>query len=57
MILQLLYAFAAIVGLVAIQAAALYAIWWLVLFVFRFVPIAGKRHRHEDWQRLNRPPE
>ena len=57
MVLQFVYALAAIAGLVAIQAAALYAIWWLVMFVCRFVPIAGKRHRHEDWQRLNRPPE
>jgi hypothetical protein len=57
MILQLVYAFAAIAGLVAVQVAALYAIWWLVLLVFRFIPLAGKRHRHEAWQRLNRPPE
>lgn len=55
MILQLVYGFAAIAGLVAVQIAALYAIWWLVLLVLRFVPIAGKRHRHEAWQRLNRP--
>jgi F0F1-type ATP synthase assembly protein I len=55
MILQLVYAVAAIAGLVAIQVAALYAIWWLVLLVFRFIPIVGKKHRHENWQRLNRP--
>lgn len=57
MILHLVYGFAAIAGLVAVQLAALYAIWRLVLLVLRFVPIAGKRHRHEAWQRLNRPPE
>jgi hypothetical protein len=57
MILQFVYALAAIAGLVAIQIGALYAIWWLVLLVLRFVPIAGKRHRHDAWQRLNRPPE
>ena len=42
-----------IAGLMAIQAAALYVIWWLVMLVVRFVPIVGVKHRHRDWDRLN----
>jgi hypothetical protein len=57
MILQLAYGFAVIAGLMAVQAAALYAIGWLVLLVCRYVPLVGRKHRHKDWQRLNRPPE
>ena len=30
-----------IAGLLAIHAAALYVIWWLVMLVVRFVPIVG----------------
>jgi len=57
MILQLAYVVAMIVGLMAIQAAALYAIGWLVLLICRYIPLVGKRHRHEHWARLNRPSE
>jgi hypothetical protein len=56
-ILQLVYGLAIIAGLMAVQAAALYAIGWLVLLIFRYVPLVGKKHRHEHWQRLNGPPE
>jgi hypothetical protein len=55
MMLQFAYALAAIAGLLAVQAAALYVIWWLVLLVFRYIPMVGRKHRHRDWQRLNRP--
>lgn len=55
--MQLVYGLVAIAGLVAVQVAALYAIWWLVLVAFRYIPLVGKKHRHEHWQRLNRPRE
>ena len=42
-----------IAGLLAIHAAALYVIWWLVMLVVRFVPIVGNKHKHRDWERLN----
>ena len=57
MILQLVYVVAMIIGLMAVQAAALYAIGWVVLLVFRYIPLIGKKHRHERWHQLNRPPE
>lgn len=52
-VLQLASGFAMIAGLLAIQAAVLYAIWWLVMLVVGFVPIVGKKHKHRDWERLN----
>ena len=42
-----------IAGLLAIHAAALYVIWWLVMLSVRFVPIVGVKHKHRDWDRLN----
>lgn len=52
--LQLAYGVAIIAGLLAIQVAALYAIGWMVLAAMRFVPSIGRRHKHGDWERLNR---
>jgi hypothetical protein len=34
--------------------AALYAFMWTVLCFFRFIPIIGRKHRHSDWDRLNK---
>ena len=53
-ILQFIAGLVAIAGMIAIQLAALYLICWLVLLAFRRVPMIGKRHRHGDWNRLNR---
>jgi hypothetical protein len=50
---QLAYGFVMIALLMAIQAAALYVLWWLVMMVVRFVPIVGRKHKHRDWDRLN----
>ena len=46
--------FAAIAGLLLLHALALYLIWWLVMIVVSYVPIIGRKHRHQDWERLNR---
>ena len=54
-VLQLAHGFALIAGLLAIQFALLYAIWWLVLVVVSYVPIIGRKHKHPNWDRLNRP--
>jgi hypothetical protein len=35
-------------------AAASYALGWFVLCLVRFVPLIGTRHRHSDWDRLNK---
>lgn len=34
--------------------AALYAFMWTVLCLFRFIPMVGRKHRHSDWDRLNK---
>ncbi len=35
-------------------AAGSYALMWSVLLLFRYVPIIGRKHRHQNWERLNR---
>lgn len=42
-------------GILAVAGMAIYALWWLTLVAIRRVPMIGKRHRHTDWERLNRP--
>jgi hypothetical protein len=49
----LLAAFVLIMPLVL--TAGLYALSWLVLCLVRFVPLIGRKHRHRDWDRLNKP--
>jgi hypothetical protein len=53
-VLQLAYGFALIAALLAVQAALLYGIWWLVLAVVSYVPIIGRKHKHPNWDRLDR---
>jgi hypothetical protein len=35
-------------------AAAVYAFMWAGLWLVRFVPLIGRKHRHSDWDRLNK---
>jgi hypothetical protein len=35
-------------------AAVTYALGLLVLCAVRFIPLIGRKHRHADWDRLNR---
>lgn len=53
-VLQIAQGAAIVTGLIAVQVAALYALWWGVLVTVRIVPMIGRRHRHRDWDRLNR---
>jgi uncharacterized membrane protein len=53
-VLQLLGVFVAMVGLLATLVFAVYALWWIVMFVMTFFPIIGRRHRHSDWARLQK---
>ena len=53
-VLQLAYGVGIIIVLVAVQVAAFYAIGWVTLMAVRFIPMIGKRHKHKDWERLNR---
>lgn len=42
-------------GILAVAGIAIYALWWITLLAVGHVPMIGKRHRHPDWDRLNRP--
>ena len=46
--------FAIIAGILAGLAAAGYLMWWLTLVAIARLPMIGRRHRHRDWERLNR---
>jgi hypothetical protein len=37
-----------------ILVAGLYALSWAVLCLVRFIPLVGRKHRHSDWDRLNK---
>ena len=52
--IQLLGGFAIIAALMAVLAVAGYVMWWLVLLAVAKLPMIGRRHRHKDWDRLNR---
>lgn len=54
LVLQLLGGVLGIAVLLTLHALAIYAIWRIVMIVISFVPMIGRRHRHRDWDRLNR---
>jgi hypothetical protein len=35
-------------------AVGSYAMTWAVLCLVRIVPMIGRKHRHPDWERLNK---
>jgi hypothetical protein len=37
-----------------IMTATLYGFMWMVLCLMRFIPMIGRKHRHADWDRLNK---
>jgi len=53
-LLQLLGGFAVIAAIMTALAVAGYVMWWLALIAIARLPVIGRRHRHEDWERLNR---
>ena len=50
---QIAYGFLMIAGLLAVVALCFYVIWGIVMIAVSFVPIVGKRHRHDRWDELN----
>ena len=36
------------------MAAAAYTFMWGILCLVRFIPLIGRKHRHSDWDRLNK---
>lgn len=53
-VLQLLALFVGMVGLLAGVILAVYAIWWIAMLVMSFFPVIGRKHRHSDWDRLQK---
>jgi len=52
--LEILIAVLGIAGLLTLNALVLYAIYRVVMVTVSFIPAIGKKHRHRDWDRLNR---
>lgn len=55
-VLQIILLAAWVLVMPLILATALYALSWSVLCVVRFIPLIGRKHRHADWERLNKKP-
>jgi hypothetical protein len=53
-VLDMLLLVAYSIAMPIILAAAAYALMWGVLSLVRFIPMVGRKHRHSDWDRLNR---
>jgi hypothetical protein len=53
-LMQLLGGFAIIAAIMGALALAGYVMWWLALVAITRLPMIGRRHRHRDWEQLNR---
>ena len=51
-VLQMLGTLMGIVGLLALLGLAFYVAWLIVMFMVSFLPIIGRKHKHQDWNRL-----
>jgi hypothetical protein len=54
-VLQLLAGFGIIAANLAVLALAGYLLWWISLVAAGRFPMIGRRHRHKNWDALNRP--
>jgi hypothetical protein len=54
--LYFLFGLVMIAALIAVQLFAFYLVAQLVLYVVSFVPLIGRKHRHKDFDQLNRRP-
>ena len=41
-------------GILAVCGFAMYLLWWATLVTIRRLPMIGRRHKHANWDRLNR---
>jgi hypothetical protein len=53
-VLQLLGGIVGIAALLALLALALYLLWRLAMVVVSFIPTIGKKHKHAEWERLQK---
>ena len=54
LVLDTLLLIAYLIAMPLIVAAAAYGVMWGVLCLVRFIPVIGRKHRHSDWDRLNK---
>ena len=54
LVLHTLLLLAYLIAMPLIVAAAAYGFMWGVLCLVRFIPVIGRKHRHSDWDRLNK---
>jgi hypothetical protein len=53
-VLYFVSALAWTVALIAVQLLAFYFVARLFLYAISFVPMIGRKHRHQNWDELNR---
>jgi hypothetical protein len=53
-VLEMILLVAYLIAMPIIVAAAAYGFMWGVLCLVRFIPMIGRKHRHSDWDRLNK---
>lgn len=51
-VVQIFATLVGIVGLLALIALAFYVAWLIVMFLMRFFPMIGRKHKHPDWDGL-----
>ena len=49
-VIQIVSGLGLIVLLLAVETLVLIALAWIVLSVVRYVPLVGRRHRHQHWE-------
>jgi hypothetical protein len=54
LVLDMLLLVAYLVAMPIIVASSAYGFMWGVLCLVRFIPMIGRKHRHSDWDRLNK---
>ena len=52
-IVQFMFGLVVILAALAALALGIVGICWLILFAFRWLPLVGRRHRHERWTAFN----
>lgn len=53
-VFQLLGGIVGIAGLLAFLALAFYLLWRLAMIVVSFIPTIGRKHKHAEWERLQK---
>ena len=51
-VVQMIATLIGIVGLLALIGLAFYVAWLIVMFLVRFLPMIGRRHKHPGWDGL-----